>query len=150
MSPYAVPLCVPGPLSEASSEPRGSRVHGSRWTRPALLPETLGVCSRVFATWERLVLHSGRSCEGEGGEGLGSCIPHLHASATPGAAWPGACVCRANASPAGDSLGLQGRAQGRGVHPWVRASRRSASPRPPALLPPSVVNLGNGHMLPVP
>lgn len=72
---------------------------------------------------------------GRGRRGLGSCIPHLHASATPGAAWPGGCVCRANASPAGDSFGVAGTSPGQGVHPgWDLASRRIASLGPLPLL----------------
>lgn len=150
--PLAIPLCnAPGPLSEASSEPGGPCPPSSLWTRPALLPETLGVCSGVFATWERWFSTQAGAAKRERETGARVVHPTL------------ACICHPRCGLAW-GLRLQSQCEScrrqlwgcrdeprAGCAPWMGPGlQKNCLLRPPAPPLPSVVNLNNGPMLTVP
>lgn len=135
--PLAVPLCnAPGPLSGASSElggPHAHQVHSGL---------SLSSCLRL---WVSALGHLPPGSvgspirqemrRGRVRRGLGRASHTCVHPAAPGAAWPGGCVHRANASPAGNSFGVAGTSPGPGVHPgWELASRRGAALGPLPLL----------------
>lgn len=136
LSPSLSPSVMHRPLSEASSElggPHARQVHSG-----------LGLSS-CLRLWVSALGHLPPGSvgspirqemrRGRVRRGLGHASHTCVHPAAPGAAWPGGCVRRANASPAGDSFGVAGTSPGPGVHPgWELASRRGAALGPLPLL----------------